>query len=60
MEATITKLGVRNLNSLGPQRARPPRDDKPRKQRDGETPTTAPATPTADTAATPAPAADKT
>jgi hypothetical protein len=60
VEATITKQGVRNLNSLGPQRQRPPRDDKPRKQPDAETPAAAPAKSTDETAATPAPAADKT
>jgi hypothetical protein len=64
VESTITKQGVRDLNSLGPQRKRPPREDKPGKQRDAETPTAAPAsspmTSSAETAATPAPAADKT
>ena len=67
MEAAITKQGVRNLNSLGPQRKRPPRDDQPRKQPDAEASAT-PAAPTADPAAAPAdelaaapaPAADKT
>jgi len=63
VESTITKQGVRNLNSLGPQRARPPRDDKPRKQPDAETVASAPATeptPSSDeTVTTPAPAADK-
>jgi len=60
VESTITKQGVRDLNSLGPQRKRPPREDKPGTQRDAETPTAAPVKPSDETAATPAPAADKT
>jgi hypothetical protein len=63
VESTITKQGVRNLNSLGPQRPRPPRDDKPRKQPDAETvasaPASAPAPASDETVTTPAPAADK-
>jgi hypothetical protein len=61
VEATITKQGLRNLNSLGPQRKRPPRDDKPRQQAEAETPPSAPAAaPEEAAAATPVPAADQT
>jgi hypothetical protein len=60
VEAPITKQGLRNLNSLGPQRKRPPRDDdKPRKQGGAEAPASAPAAVREEGAATPAPAADQ-
>ena len=36
MDSRVTKQGVRDLNSLGPQRKRPPREDQPRKDRDAE------------------------
>ena len=37
MDSRVTKQGVRDLNSLGPQRKRPPRgEDLPRKDRDAE------------------------
>jgi len=36
MDSRVTKQGVRDLNSLGPQRKRPPREDQPRKDRGAE------------------------
>jgi hypothetical protein len=38
MIVSVTKQGVRDLNSLGPQRKRPPRDDQPRNNRGAEKP----------------------
>jgi hypothetical protein len=40
MDSRVTKQGVRDLNSLGPQRKRPPREDQPRKDQNAEKTTT--------------------
>jgi hypothetical protein len=60
MEATVTKQGVRNLNGLGPQRKRPPRDELPQKERGAATPPTAKAAHDDQTAVAPLGPPDKT